>query len=350
LSERPEFRLNTEGRDRGQIEQAQLEAIDEALEKLFGTPDEPRVPASVDLDLALLRAAAGPVASDENGAQRGLFRQHCAVCHGISGDGRGPAAALLDPYPRDFRRGVLKYTSTAGGAKPARDDLKRALSIGNADTAMPSFVNLPDNEIAALVEYVKYLSIRGETESYLFSLVVDEDEYLPLDMGMVIEEGVLPIRQMWADAARMAVERTEAQRHVPSTNTPELLAASIARGRELFLGKDAQCSSCHGREGNGRGEQSGLYDDWNKAKVAATDEQTARLAPMFSLPLQRLWPRDFTKGIFHGGKRPIDLYWRIHVGIKGTPMPAGGPAPGNAGVFTPEEIWDLVNYVRSLER
>jgi len=193
------------------------------------------------------------------------------------------------------------------------------------------------------------LSIRGETELYLFSLVVDEDEYLPLDMDIVIEEGVLPVWQMWEDAQQTVVDQTEAERHVPSIDTPELLAASIARGRELFLGKDAQCASCHGQEGNGRGEQSELHDDWNKAKVAVTDEQTARLAPLFSLPLQRLWPRDFTKGIFHGGKRPIDLYWRIHVGIKGTPMPAGGPAPGNAGVFTPEEMWDLVNYVRSLK-
>ena len=29
---------------------------------------------------------------------------------------------------------------------------------------MPSFLLLPDNEIEALVEYVKYLAIRGESE------------------------------------------------------------------------------------------------------------------------------------------------------------------------------------------
>jgi mono/diheme cytochrome c family protein len=345
LSEQPEFRANSEGRDREQIEQAQFEAIEETLGKLFGTPDDPKVPPGVDLDIELLRAAAGPPGSDEQGNQRGLFRRHCAVCHGISGDGRGPTAAILDPYPRDFRRGVMKYTSTAGGAKPAHQDVARALSIGNADTAMPSFVNLPEKEIEALVEYVKYLSMRGETELYLFMVVVDEDEYLPLDEDMVIEEGVLPVAQMWADAEQMIVHQAEAEQHAADSSQ---LQASIRRGRELFIGKDAQCSSCHGPGADGHGEQSLLYDDWNKSKVGVNDEQTAKLARLFSLPMQRLWPRDLTKGIFHGGDRPIDIYWRIHVGIKGTPMPAGGPAPGSSGVFTPEEIWDLVNYVRSL--
>ena len=179
-------------------------------------------------------------------------------------------------------------------------------------------------------------------------VVVDEDEYLPLDEDMVIEEGVLPVAQMWADAEQMIVHQAEAEQHTLDTTDSAKLKASIARGRELFLGKDAQCSSCHGPDADGHGEQSLLYDDWNKSKVGVNAEQTAKLARLFSLPVQRLWPRDLTKGIFHGGDRPIDIYWRIHVGIKGTPMPAGGPAPGSSGVFTPEEIWDLVHYVKSL--
>ena len=44
-----------------------------------------------------------------------LFAQHCAACHGISGDGAGPTAALLDPYPRDFRNGVFKYMRKGTG-------------------------------------------------------------------------------------------------------------------------------------------------------------------------------------------------------------------------------------------
>ncbi|MEN6494502.1 MAG: c-type cytochrome, partial [Thermoguttaceae bacterium] len=123
LSEAPEFQLNLEGRDPKKVSLAQREALQEAMTGLFGTPNEPRVPQGSGLDLDLLKAAAGPVGSDAQGTHRGLYRQHCASCHGISGDGAGPSASLLNPYPRDYRRGVFNYTSTLPGIKPTKDDL-----------------------------------------------------------------------------------------------------------------------------------------------------------------------------------------------------------------------------------
>lgn len=346
FSEPVRFELNTEGREPNTIGPAQAEAITETLKRLFGTPDEPELPEGVTLDLDLLRSAAGPIRSDAQGKQFGLYRQHCVMCHGISGSGAGPSAALLTPYPRDFRSGVFKFTSTAGGAKPVASDLERTLLLGVPGTAMPSFAMLDDKDIDALVEYVKYLSIRGEVEQYLLQLVVDEDEYLPLSMRDVREEGVQPIAELWQSAdATVVVPPPE-----PATDTLDLLAASIARGRELYADKDAQCVKCHGPSGQGDGEEDELYDDWNEPKKGVSSEQMRELAAKFSLPIQQLRPRDFREGTFHGGARPEDIYWRIHVGIKGTPMPAVGPAPGAEGVFTPEEIWDVVNYIRSLSK
>ena len=332
-----EFRLNTEGRDPSRIGRAQEEAIVETLARLFGTPDRPSVPTGVDLRADLLRLSAGPIGRDAEGRRRGLYRQHCAACHGISGDGAGPIAAVLNPYPRDFRNGVFKYTSTAYGAKPLWKDLQRAMSAGNSDTAMPSFALLPQKETDALIEYVKYLSIRGETELYLLQLLVDEDEYLPLDMKLVMEEGVLWTADFWEKAPEMAVQPPQQ----PAAETPQQVAASIAAGRELFLGESAKCFQCHGREGRGDGEQSELYDDWNAP-------QTKVDPAWFRLPVQRLWPRDFTRGAFRGGDRPIDVYWRVHTGINGTPMPPAGPGPGSAGALSPDEIWQVVSFVRSL--
>ena len=348
----PGFRLNTEGREPESISLTQREAIVETLVELFGTPDEPRLPEGVELDPQQLEMAAGPIARYEDPSgrplgQRGLYRQHCAVCHGTSGDGAGPLARLFDPYPRDFRAGLFKYTSTRAGAKPTRADLDRLLRCGMPDTGMPLYAGLPQPEIDALVEYIRYLSIRGQTELTLFQLVVDEDEYLPLNIDWVMEDGVWPATESWT-APEVNLEGLVVVPPEPPPDTPELRAASIAKGRELFAGKDAQCVICHGPRGDGRGEQSELVDDWNKPKTGVTPEQTKQLAALFTLPVQRLRPRDFTRGTFHGGDRPIDLYWRVHVGIKGTPMPAGGPAPGVRGVFRPEEIWDVVNYVRSL--
>ena len=354
ISEPPEFRLNLEGRDPSQVSLDQVEVLTDTLADLFGTPDEPLLPRRlretvVDLQMELLQMAAGPIGSDAAGNQWGLYRQHCVACHGISGDGAGPTAAMLDPYPRDFRNGVYKYTSTRGGAKPAWEDLERIVRLGMPGTSMPSFATLGDLETAALVEYVMYLSLRGETELFLRQMVVVEDRY-PLDSDDVeelLEDYLEPTVQMWAGAPRAVVVPPPR----PPADTHRQRIASIAAGRELFVGKNARCTECHGPEGDGRDEQGNrieLHDDWNKVKKGATPEQTRKLARLFQLPIQPLRPRDFTAGTFRGGSRPIDQYWRIHVGIKGTPMPAGGPAGGSTGVLTEEEIWHVVDYVRSL--
>lgn len=347
----PRFELNTEGRDPKTMSLAQRQAIAKALEDLFGTPDEPRVSAGVGLDAEWLALAAGPIAGDADGTQRGLYRRHCVKCHGISGDGAGPLAGTFDPYPRDFRPGTFKYTSTRAGAKPLREDLRRTLRRGIPATAMPSFAELTEGEIEALVEYVKYLSVRGQTEQYLFLLVVDEDEYLPLGvaaMEEVIEDGMLAAAGLWEQPEENRDEYLIAPPAPPDVDTPEKLAASVARGRELYAMEGAKCVECHGPDGAGDGETTEVYDDWNKPKNGVTPKDTARLARWFKLPIQRLRPRDFRLGNFRGGDRPEDLYRRIHAGIKGTPMPAAGPSPGVPGVYTPEEIWHVVHYILSL--
>ncbi len=343
-----EFPLNLEGREPASVSPKQAAAIRQALTELFGTPNEPRVPDGVPLDLKRLAMAAGAVGGDAQGRQRGLYRRHCVTCHGIAGDGAGPAAAVLDPYPRDYRRGIFKYTSTRSGAKPIRKDLQRTLYRGVPGTAMPSFAHLPSEQAEALIDYVIYLAIRGETELYLLQLVVDEQSYLPPDMDRVMEEGVLPVVESWLLPERNQQEWVVTPPPRPEVDRPEVLAASIAKGRELYLAKDSQCVKCHGPEGDGNGEEKELYDDWNKPKKGVTPEQTAALARLFKLPLQRLRPRDFRKGVFQGGSGPADLYLRICVGIKGTPMPAAGPAPGVPGPLKPDEIWHVVDYVRSL--
>ena len=52
-----------------------------------------------------------------------------------------------------------------------------------------------------------------------------------------------------------------------------------------------------------------------------------------------LRPANLLEGTYKGGRRPLDLYWRIAKGINGAKMPA------HAGLLTDEQIWDVVNFV-----
>ena len=57
------------------------------------------LPLSVVL---LLLAACRP--SEKPPTGQGLYLQHCASCHGESGDGAGPVAASLNRAPSDLRK------------------------------------------------------------------------------------------------------------------------------------------------------------------------------------------------------------------------------------------------------
>jgi mono/diheme cytochrome c family protein len=350
----------------------QRQDIDEILQALFGDADNPQLPAVEGVEigkvmnLARLKLAAGSVGSDEQGQPRGLYREHCAHCHGISGDGAGPTAAFLNPYPRDYRKGQFKFKSTPVGAKPTHDDLKKIVVDGIPGTAMPSFKLLPDLEVEALVEYVKYLSIRGEVERALLQETSNLEEGKRLislvskdapakekteqqEQLAAVKDTVANIVGKWEGAAAAAVE---IPRRPTNMNDPEQLAASVRHGRELFYGTVANCVKCHGDSALGDGQAS-EYDDWAKEFIG--DGKNPRLVSTFVslglLPPRNAVPRNLRHGVFRGGMRPIDIYWRIKNGIEGTPMPASTmkpPGDPNAKGLTPEDIWDIVNYVQSL--
>jgi mono/diheme cytochrome c family protein len=69
------------------------------------------------------------------------------------------------------------------------------------------------------------------------------------------------------------------------------------------------------------------------------------------MPPRTIRPRNLRIGNYRGGNRPIDLFWRVRLGIEGTPMPAAtlkqADDPNSKGL-TEDDIWDIVNYVQSL--
>ncbi len=355
----PQFGLNRLAMRTGEVNEEHRQQIADILTAMFGTPDDPFMAraeqaansdydvsqdaflATSGLDLAKLQMAAGSVASDRSGTGRGLFREHCVHCHGIGGDGLGPTAPFLNPYPRDYRQGKFKAKSTELAAKPTRDDLYGVLERGIPGTSMPSFKLLPSQEIDALVEYVKYLSLRGQTEVMLVNALfdLDEGEPIPLDQEFLVGEILSPLTATWEEAEEYVIHPPE-----PPEMEPE---ESIALGRELFQSAKANCVKCHGTLALGDGQRDD-YDEWNRAYVDLKLEPSD-IAAMGALPIRNIHPRNLRLGIYRFGRRPLDVYRRIHAGIAGTPMPGVGPAtPGAEGTLTPDQIWHLVHYVRSL--
>ena len=351
-SDPPAFRLNMLGMINNEIPDPIQQEVANILEAMFGTPDQPYVVPETGLDLKRIQAAAGNVWSDRGGKKYGLYREHCGHCHGITGDGYGPTAEFLNPYPRDYTKGKFKFKSTERSAAPTIADLLRILDDGVPGTAMPSFRLLPPDAKKALVEYVKYLSMRGEMETALIAHCADEGleegDHIDSSRGNLIDYMLIPIAEKWSQAESQVIHPDQQAAPIPG-RSPQQVAASAAKGRDLFYGKRANCFTCHGDTALGDGQTTD-YDDWSKAvKQFEDDHQEHDSRSLGLLPPRTARPRNLRKGVYRGGRRPLDLYWRIYAGINGTPMPATGPsAPGGKGVLSSEEIWQLVDYVHQL--
>src|SRR2546429_9275532 len=102
----------------------------------------------------LLLAGAAPAFAQDANAGKAVYERKCLLCHGEKGDGKGPAAELLDPKPRDFTSGIYKIRTTAGKA-PSDQDLYRVISDGMPGTSMPSWAVLPEKDRWNVVAYVK---------------------------------------------------------------------------------------------------------------------------------------------------------------------------------------------------
>lgn len=78
----------------------------------------------------------------------------CAVCHGPQGRGDGPAGAALEPKPLNFHFRAFQERMPPGATHWV---IKNGLGNTPRRSGMPAFGQLPDDQIWALVEYVRRL-------------------------------------------------------------------------------------------------------------------------------------------------------------------------------------------------
>lgn len=81
--------------------------------------------------------------------QRGatIYSQHCASCHGSTGNGDGPAGKTLDPSP-------IAFTDKERASQRSVFALYEAVSQGISGTAMPAFSQLSDDDRWAVATYL----------------------------------------------------------------------------------------------------------------------------------------------------------------------------------------------------
>jgi mono/diheme cytochrome c family protein len=353
-----EFHLDMIESVKNKVSAPQQQQIADILTAMFGTPDQPFVLPQTGLDLQKITLASGPVNRAAPSGARGLYREHCMHCHGITGDGDGPTAAFLNPYPRDYRHGWFKYKSTRRDDEPTTENLLRIVTDGIQGTAMPAFKLYPQVDREALVEYVKYLSMRGQMElaldRYVANNLTKETDPVPSDPAF-LQTQLSTIAEAWKEPIQVAVGERPEDMRFDSISDPAARKAALDRsikiGKAMFLNEkpgvlDPQgekiayfgggCIKCHGPTELGDGQTTD-YDDWTKqiwGKEAWNGKtpDASELLSLGALPERHIIPRNLRLGVYRGGRRPLDIYYRVHEGIKGAPMPANADS-----LMSPEE-------------
>ncbi len=216
-----------------------------------------------------------------------VYERRCLGCHGVTGNGNGPAAAFMQKdRPRNFTLAVFKFRLTPSGSLPDDGDLLRTITRGVRGTAMPSWHELQQKDTLAVIQYIKYeLAADRSDPNKPYLYFVEEQAKAPLFVGQ----------------------------------PPKPSREQVTRGHEVW--QQAKCFECHGDSGRGDGEKAaGLKDDLG-----------------FPIP-----PANLTTGQFKSGPTVKDIFRTMSTGLSGTPMPSFSDSVPEA------DRWALAYYVLSL--
>jgi len=145
------------------------------------------------------------------------------------------------------------------------------------------------------------------------------DSNMPQWLPLTQQERVDMVAYVKHFSARWVTEKPGTPIQIPPE--PEVTADRIKAGQAVF--QKLECWKCHGVEGRGNGPSADTL----------TDDQNRPIRPF-----------DFHGGTrFKCGSTDQDLYKIFMTGLDGTPMPSF------ADNVKPDEAWDLVFYLRSLQ-
>ena len=193
---------------------------------------------------------------------------------------------------------------------------------GNGDGENAPYLNiLPRNFVAAVFKCRSTPTGTLPVDSDLFNTLYRGLNFtnMPSWKALTAQNRADLVAFIKTFSARWVAEKPGEPIQIPPE--PKLTVESIKHGGELF--QKLECWKCHGQEGRGDGPSASTLTDSND---------------------QPIRPYNFTTdNRSKCGRTNSDLYRIFMTGLDGTPMPSF------ADVVKPEDAWDLVHYLRTLQ-
>ncbi len=249
------------------------------------------------------------VSADTLNLGKQVYTEYCLACHGVNGDGNGPAAKGSTPPPRNFTQGLYKFAWVKNSGLPTDADFKRIIQKGLHGTAMLKW-DVSEDQTYAVTQYLK-----------TFAPNVWEN------MDNAVGEPIDVTKDPYTIARKeFAIKKGKAAYHIV-----------------------ANCQSCHRGYATlpelkalakefGYSVPDELADDAYELKIQESEfyfhDDKERLA--------KFLPPDFTWHELRSINSLEDIYRRLVSGITGAGMPVW------RDVIEDDEIWAIAYYVQYL--
>jgi len=360
----------------------------------FHAPTSKEIPESITLDgkKVSLKGIKNPFSADPDTVKEGgeLYIKNCFLCHGDLLDGKGIFGESFFPNPANFtKKGSLAVTTPAyafwrimkGGkgvpkefepwnsAMPAWEGVLTQEEVWKTilyiqQTVKERWQPISEKEKPSLKRgkeiYFKKCAFchgkkgkgdgpaaeytlpqpRNLTKGHLKirstsfgKIPTDKDLFNALSRGMkgTTMPGwshlsksdrhslVLYIKSLSRKFAKFE-KRGKKHKVVKVPKPPELTPEGVERGKKSFM---VNCSGCHGVEGRGDGVTTARIVDYSSNAI---------------------WPRNLSEPWnFRRGTSRKDIFMTLRTGLSTTAMPKFSPR-----IFKDQEIWDIVDFVKTL--
>jgi mono/diheme cytochrome c family protein len=239
------------------------------------------------------------------------YMNYCMQCHGVLGDGKGPASPGMSPAPRNFTAGLYKFGNVGPGELPTDADFKRIIRMGLNGTHMLPW-DMSDQQIDDVTQFIK--------------------SYSPVWKEKTAKAGT-PITI------------------VPDPWTVANRDQAIAQGKKIYHGL-AQCFTCH--PSYATLEEIKAYSKEVTGTAVTEIRPDAHISVLqgSSYDQHSFMPPDFTKQHIKSARDLQGIYVRLVTGVNGTSMPAWRGMLSLTGNAEEDEknLWALAYYVQSLDQ